>query len=150
MPLRVTVQTGSMGAGVRPPGRVLKSAVRDAARDTLAECGVEDAELSVTLLGDRAIARLNREWLGHDGTTDVLSFPLFADGEAPVGDVYIGVPQARRQAEALGVTLREELCRLAIHGTLHVLGYDHPESNARERSKMWRTQERILAKVMGA
>jgi probable rRNA maturation factor len=108
---------------------------------------VHDAELSVTLLGDRAIAALNAEWLRHDGPTDVIAFPLYEEGEPPVGDVYIGVRQAGRQAAALGVPVSEELARLAIHGTLHVLGFDHPAGPDRVRSPMWREQERILASL---
>jgi probable rRNA maturation factor len=51
---------------------------------------------------------------------------------------------AAREAAAHGVTLREELLRLVVHGTLHVLGHDHPEGAGRERSPMWRAQERYL------
>ncbi len=144
MTLRIQVQSG----GRTPARRGDVAIVRRATRTTLEQLGVTDAELSITLLRDRAMARLNREHLEHDGTTDVLSFALFDGGEAPVGDIYIGVEQAARQAEALAVPLREELARLAIHGTLHVLGHDHPAGRNRERSRMWRVQERILATVM--
>jgi probable rRNA maturation factor len=119
--------------------------VERAARAALVARGVHDGEVSVTLLGDRAIATLNRRWLEREGPTDVLAFPLFEDGEAPVGDVYIGIRQAMRQAASLGVPPAEELARLAIHGTLHVLGFDHPDGVRREKSRMWREQERILA-----
>ena len=73
---------------------------------------------------------------------------LFAEGELPVGDIYIGYDQARRQAAELAVPLSTELARLAIHGTLHVLGYDHPEQDAREGSEMWQRQETILKQVL--
>jgi len=75
----------------------------------------------------------------------VLSFALHEDGEPPLGDVYLGVAQARRQAAAAGVTEEEELVRLAVHGTLHVLGWDHPMDESRVRTPMWRRQERYVA-----
>lgn len=143
MPLHVSAQRGD---GARSAGgRDAVGIVERAARAALVARGVHDAEVSVTLLGDRAIATLNRRWLEREGPTDVLAFPLFEDGEAPVGDVYIGIRQAMRQAAALGVPPAEELARLAIHGTLHVLGFDHPDGVRRETSRMWREQERILA-----
>ena len=64
-----------------------------------------------------------------------------------VGDIYIAPDVARAAAAANDITVREELVRLIVHGTLHVLGYDHPESAARERSRMWRTQERLVKRL---
>lgn len=115
----------------------------------LDEEGAADAELSVTLLDDEAIHAMNREYLAKDRPTDVIAFSL-GDGEAVLGDVYIGADQARRQAEELGVDFVEEVVRLAIHGTLHVLGHDHPEGPDRENSPMYRLQERLVDEVMGA
>jgi probable rRNA maturation factor len=81
----------------------------------------------------------------------VLSFALHDEGEPPLGDVYVGVEQARRQAAEAGVAETEELVRLAVHGTLHVLGWDHPEEpEARFRSPMWLRQEALVAEVMQA
>lgn len=111
----------------------------------------EDAvgELSVALLDDPDIRRLNHEHLGHDRVTDVIAFPLWDEGEPVVGDVYVGFEQARRQAAAEGVPLEEELVRLVVHGTLHVLGWDHPvEAAKREASPMYRLQERIVRAVV--
>lgn len=148
MPVQVSVQRG---AGARSAGgRSAVEVVERAARAALDDRGVDEAELSVTLLGDRAIAALNRRWLDHDGPTDVLSFPLYGAGEPPVGDIYIGVRQAGRQAAEHGVPVAEELARLAIHGTLHVLGFEHPEGAGRLESRMWREQERILADLSEA
>jgi probable rRNA maturation factor len=111
---------------------------------------IADASISVTLLNDARISALNEQYLEHPGPTDVISFPLFQQGEPPVGDIYIGFDQARRQAAELSVGLEAELARLAIHGTLHVLGYDHPEDGAREGSEMWQVQESILRQVLEA
>jgi len=107
--------------------------------------GVADAEISLTLLGDAAIADLNRRFLRHDAPTDVIAFALYDDGESPVGDVYLGYQQALRQAGEHGVPIDQELARLAVHGTLHVLGEEHPEGEDRVASPMWSLQERIVA-----
>ena len=69
---------------------------------------------------------------------------LHEEGEEMVGDVYVGVDQARRQAAEFGATPAEEVLRLAIHGTLHVLGYDHPEGEERAGSEMFGVQEELL------
>ncbi len=123
---------------------LLDAAVRLALRSE----GVDAGEVSLTLLADDAIRDLNRDYLGHDRPTDVIAFALHADGEPILGDVYLGLDQARRQAEPEGVTVEEELARLAIHGTLHVLGYDHPESEDRSTSDMWRRQEELVAMLL--
>lgn len=100
-------------------------------------------ELSLTLLDDAEIRALNRDYLGHDRPTDVIAFAL-GGPEDLVGDVYLGVDQARRQAAEHGVALEDELARLAIHGTLHVLGHDHPAGEERWDSPMFARQEQIL------
>jgi probable rRNA maturation factor len=116
---------------------------------TLATEGVSRAELSVTLLGDEEIAELNRRYLAHDWIPDVLSFPLHGPDEPPLGDIYIGLDQARRQAVEVETSLEEELVRLVVHGTLHVLGYDHPEEpEAREESEHYRRQEALVRRLM--
>lgn len=120
--------------------------VERAARAALADRGVADAELSLALVEDVTITALNRQWKRRNGPTDVLAFALQDEGEPPLGDVYIGWRQALRQAEEEGENPARELARLAIHGTLHVLGWDHPEED-RERSEMWQHQERILEGV---
>ncbi|HUP88464.1 MAG TPA: rRNA maturation RNase YbeY [Longimicrobiales bacterium] len=122
----------------------LQELVVHAVEAVLAHQKIVDASISVTLLGDEEITEMNREYLEHDRVTDVISFPLFDEGEEPVGDVYIGFDQAKRQAEDSDVTLQNELARLAIHGTLHVLGFDHPEEDDRTTSEMWSLQEQIL------
>jgi probable rRNA maturation factor len=123
--------------------------VRRAVRAACAAAAVQHADLSITLLADDAIAELNDRYLAHEGPTDVLSFPLHEEGDRPVGDIYIGIDEALRQAAAHGVDVREEVARLAVHGTLHVLGHDHPDGAARTRSRMWKLQEEIVGRVMG-
>lgn len=130
-----------------PASAATAALLRRAVRAALAD--VADAEVSLTLLDDDGIAALNQQWLKHDGPTDVISFPLYEPGESVVGDVYVGFDQVVRQARENDAPVREELARVAIHGTLHVLGYDHPDGRARLRSKMWKRQERIVREVMG-
>ncbi len=121
-----------------------------AARAALEAAGVAEAELSLALVDDATIERLNEAWLGRRRPTDVIAFSLAGPDEPPLGDIYIGVQEAERQAASRGIPLREELARLAIHGTLHVLGHDHPEEDGREQSPMWAAQERILAAVLAS
>lgn len=122
--------------------------VERAVETVLAREGVADAVLSYAFLDDDMIAELNRKHLGHEGPTDVISFPLSSEGQPLVGDVYVGAEQARRQADDLRVALEEELLRLVVHGTLHVLGYEHPEGEDREGSEMYVRQEVLLAEIL--
>ncbi len=104
--------------------------------------GVEGAECGLLLVGDRTIARLNEQYRGILGSTDVLSFPmregLFgALSPGLLGDVVISAETADRQARAAGRSLREELAALLIHGILHLLGYDHQTpSDARTMKRL--------------
>jgi probable rRNA maturation factor len=122
------------------------------ARATLASERVRDAMLSITFLSNAAIARLNATHLGHRGATDVISFGFREAGRrAPlIGDIYIAPAVARTNARAFGVPVREELARLVVHGTLHVLGYEHPDADARTTSPMWKRQERLLARALAS
>ncbi len=98
----------------------------------------------MAFLGPVRMRALNREWKGHDTPTDVISFALPSPDGVLIGDVYICPAVARAEAKRLEIPVREELIRLVIHGTLHVLGYDHPEGAGRTRSAMWRRQERYV------
>lgn len=124
--------------------------VASIARATLAGERVRDAMLSITFLSNAAIARMNARHLGHKGATDVISFAFAGSGKQSlvVGDIYIAPAVARTNAIESGVPIREELARLVVHGTLHVLGYEHPDADARTRSPMWKRQERLLARAL--
>ncbi len=102
------------------------------------------ARMSVTFLGRDAMRRLNALHLGHDRPTDVISFGFRHPGGELVGDVYVCPWVAAREARVRGIPLRQEVIRLVVHGTLHALGYDHPEGERRSRSAMWRRQERYV------
>jgi probable rRNA maturation factor len=115
--------------------------------------GWSEAELSLTLLNDRAMARLNRETFGRRGPTNVISFPMDADhaaggerpapikGEPPpvLGEVVISIETTRRQARETDWPWQELLDFFLIHGILHLLGYDHeePENATRMDDKTW-------------
>jgi probable rRNA maturation factor len=101
--------------------------------------------LTILITGDDQIQQLNREFLGYDQATDVLSFPAGdrMPGMSPyMGDIAISVPFAERQARAGGHSLLAELQLLVVHGVLHLLGYDHAEPE--DRAEMWRVQAAIL------
>lgn len=134
--------------GVRSP--VSRAKLADAAALVLRAEKATAALLSVTLLTRRAIAALHREHLGHAGPTDVISFGFRDPAGAVIGDVYICPEIATANAKQHGVSVREELLRLVVHGTLHVLGHDHPDGEARTASPMWKQQERLLARVLRA
>lgn len=107
-----------------------------------------EAEVSVTFLGRDAMRRLNATALGHHRPTDVLAFALPAPTGALVGDVYVCPWVAARSARHHGVTLQQELVRLLVHGTLHILGWDHPaDADERLASPMWVRQERYVARL---
>jgi probable rRNA maturation factor len=104
------------------------------------------ARISVAFVGKSRMRRLNAKFLHHDYPTDVISFPLPQPDGSVAGEICICRHVAARHARAHGESVRNELLRLVIHGTLHVLGWDHPD-RGRTRSEMWRRQERYLAAI---
>lgn len=125
-------------------GRLIEAAQRVLA-DYLPD---ENAGMSVVISDDAYITQLNRQYRGIDAPTDVLSFPA---GEPPVslpdeprylGDLVIAYPYSAAQAEREGHSTHDSLVLLVVHGTLHLLGYDH--DNMDHRSAMWAAQARAL------
>jgi probable rRNA maturation factor len=108
--------------------------------------GVGAADLSVTFLSGQRMRALNRRTLSRDRATDVIAFSMPHPGRV-VGDIYVCPSVARRGAKSLGVSEQEELVRLVVHGTLHVLGYEHPENEDRTVSTMWRLQEHYVKEL---
>ncbi len=105
-----------------------------------------DSELSIVLTDEARLQQLNRDYLGIDAPTDVLSFPASETdpetGARYIGDILISMPRARAQAESAGHPLQWEVQLLVIHGILHLLGHDHAEPEEKER--MWNSQAEIL------
>jgi probable rRNA maturation factor len=107
-------------------------------------------EWSVCLVSDRRIRELNREFRSKDSSTDVLSFPgdgeREPDGSLHLGDVVISAPTAEREAQRGGYSLERELQTLALHGYLHLLGYDHETDDG----EMLRLQRRLQRELIDA
>jgi rRNA maturation RNase YbeY len=126
-----------------------------AAESILASVGESQSELSLELVGDHRMRRLNRMYRKKDRTTDVLAFPMresdiLGPKQLPcpmlLGDVVISVPTACRQAKESGRSLGSELAALLVHGVLHLCGYDH-ERSAGEAVRMRRRETAILKKL---
>lgn len=106
------------------------------------------AELSIMFVGDRRMKQLNTQYRGIRRTTDVLSFesaiPFIPDdADNVLGDIVISVPKAEAQAKEYGSGFYDEINRLLIHGTLHLLGYDH-EQTAYKARKMRKKEEELI------
>jgi len=108
--------------------------------------GLEDREVTVVLCSDRRIRELKKEHWGEDAPTDVLSFPTYEPGDPflppHLGDVWISLDTAARQARAAGHSLEEEVLTLAAHGLWHLLGHDH--TTEEEWRGFHNVQRRIL------
>ncbi len=124
------------------PAELLERAALAALRSKSAA----EAELTLVLTGEERMQAMNRQFLGQDRPTDVLSFPSDeTDPETGIrylGDVLVSVPRAAEQAAARGHALEAELQLLVVHGVLHLLGHDHTEAG--EKARMWAAQARVL------
>ena len=109
----------------------------------------QDKEFSVVFVNDEKIQEINRTYRSIDRITDVISFALCDDPENELedelGDIFIDIDQAIRQANAYGHTPAREIAFLAVHGYLHLCGYDH--MNKDDEEKMCKKQEEILARA---
>lgn len=111
-----------------------------------------EAEISILLVDDLQIAAMNRKFLGREGPTNVIAFPMQEgrfSGLSPdlLGDVVISVDTAHREARDAELDLEERLTQLLVHGLLHLHGYDH-EHNAAEARRMAAKSRRLLAKIL--
>ena len=129
----------------------LKMLIRNAVESTL---DFEDfqnyCEVSVTFTDNEGIRAINREYREKDAPTDVLSFPLFeesADGTRMLGDIVISLEKCRAQAEEFGHSFERECAFLTVHSTLHLLGYDHV--NSEEEDKDMRKRQTAIVDAMG-
>ena len=129
------------GAGKKYPARRLKSA----ATRILKLIKKHHAELSIALIGNGEMRKLNARYRNKDYPTDVLSFPAargMPGGLQLLGDVIISVDKAKEQAKERDRSLDEEMTTLLIHGVLHLLGYDH-ERSAKDARIMGRLEEKL-------
>jgi probable rRNA maturation factor len=131
----------------RPTAKtIVKKAVLAAAKAV----STRPIELAIVLSDDSAIRALNRDWRGKNAPTNVLSFPAAAPGKARsaspyVGDIVIAYQTMAREAVAEGKPFNHHLTHLAVHGFLHLLGYDH--ENDRDAEKMERLERKILKRL---
>lgn len=130
------------------PKKLLERAAQAALENQSASV---DAEITVVLTDDTHIRALNRDYLGIDAPTDVLSFPASEidgseinpeTGSPYLGDILISLPYAARSAAKAGHPLEAEVQLLVVHGVLHLLGHDH--ARVREKARMWKAQAEIL------
>ena len=116
---------------------------------TLRKCHTKEVAVGILITGDAEMHGLNRQYRGMDQTTDVLSFnENYIDPESGLeflGDIIISVPRAKKQAQEGGHSMDQEIQLLAIHGILHLSGYDH-DSKLRQK-KMWLMQSEILKEI---
>jgi len=107
------------------------------------------ADLSIVITSHEQIRHLNRQYLGVDAVTDVLSFPAEEidpeTGNLYLGDVLIAYPYVKEQAKAAGHPPEEELQLLVVHGVLHLLGYDHADDEG--RTQMWEAQAQVFQRL---
>jgi len=125
------------------PENVLERAVKAALTH---ESESLESELSIVLTDEARLQQLNRDYLGIDAPTDVLSFPASETdpetGARYIGDILISIPRAETQALTAGHPLEWEVQLLVVHGVLHLLGHDHAE--VKEKARMWKAQAEIL------
>ncbi len=128
--------------------------IRRAVKETLSYEGFSrNAEVSIVICDNDAIREINSEYRGIDAPTDVLSFPQFesadeypALGYVPIGDIIISAERAAEQADTFGHSFERELAFLAVHSTLHLLGYDHVGSEE-EEAVMRAKQRDVMARL---
>lgn len=119
--------------------RISKKKFRNLLRKLFERYGLKEAEMALVFVGKKTIKQLNKKFLGKDAATDVLSFPLgekSADGKFYLGDIIISVPQAFEQSLFRKHSLERELELLAVHGFLHLLGFDHSAGIKEEEDKV--------------
>ena len=104
---------------------------------------VKNAELSFVIVNDRTIQKINKKFLRHDFVTDVITFPL--EPKEIAAEIYINTQQAKRQSNENNVTVKNEITRLVVHGTLHAIGYD--DTTAVNQKKMNLIQERYVSEL---
>ncbi len=116
----------------------------------LRDLGYPDSELSISIVGDRSIRRINREYLGKDRPTNVISFSMregdFGELNPDIlGDVVLSADTALHEAEEGGTTFFGRLVFLTLHGILHLAGYDHERSGEEEAAKMEMKEREVFA-----
>lgn len=118
-------------ANIHPNIKVSRSKLKRFIKDKLKELNVKEKEINIVLTDDEYIRKLNRDYRSIDSATDVLSFSM--DEKELWGDIYISLDTALKQAEEQGWNLEREIKFLAIHGLLHLLGYNDEDEEGYNR-----------------
>jgi probable rRNA maturation factor len=126
--------------------RIPRRETIQASKSVLKAEGLEYRLLNIIFINDRRSQQLNRMFLAHDYVTDVLAFRLDG-GSALEGEVYVNLDRARIQAREYGVSFKNEVMRLVVHGLLHLIGYR--DTTKRLQLKMVRKQEEYLQRISG-
>jgi len=126
--------------------------LREKAEKILSVLGLPESELSVSIVGDRTIRKLNREYLGKDKPTNVISFAMqegpFAELNAHVlGDVVISADTAANEAAEGNIPFESRIIFLLLHGILHLAGYDHERSGEAEAIRMEKKEREIFKEL---
>ena len=136
--------------GASPLGKEGAALVAKAAKAALGPKAKALGELCVVFASDAQVHALNKRFLSHDRETDVISFdyPRLKKTlpDSPFGDVYVSLGVARRQAKAMGHPLAVEAVTLAVHGTLHLVGYDDMKSA--DKARMFKRQDALVAALL--
>jgi probable rRNA maturation factor len=131
----------------RRPSQPAAEALRRVVSETLRRLDVSESDVHVLVTGDVQMRRLNRGWRDQDLSTDVLSFPdgdLLPSRRVLLGQIVVSLDAARRQAGELGHTELRELEELVLHGTIHLLGYDHE----RDQGEMDELELKLLEELL--
>lgn len=156
--IHLSVESRKLGI----PSAWIKKLLKEVLRHVEADIAISEVcEIHLALTDDARIRVLNREYRRKDKATDVLSFPQFhpkeisgrskkkVDAPGPyLGDLVISTEATLKQAKEFGVTKREELIRLMVHGVLHLCGYDHEKVPAAEAQRMRRRERYIRSKLV--
>lgn len=148
MAIKVNVETEN----ITPP-KSIASLCKKSINAVLKHLSVDNVIVTVILTDDEAIAHINKTYRKKKGPTDVISF-AYREVSMPgvgtkehLGDIFISLQTAEKQAAEFGVTLKEELQRLLVHGVLHLLGYDH-EKSAYKKRIMQKKEKEILEDIL--
>lgn len=144
--MRISVRQNERPAPLQ--GAVLRGLIRRALR----VLAISGADLRIVVVGDAEMERWNQAFLGRRGTTTVLSFPEDDAGTGPpgsiAGDIVLSAPACLSRTRGWACSKEERVFFFALHGVLHLLGYDHPKGNA-EASRMRRAEVRVYRSCLG-
>jgi len=133
--------------------KIPQKRIKQTARAILDALDCPDGELSILLVDDQQIEKINTEYLNREGPTNVIAFPM-REGEFSeltpdlLGDVVISVETAGKEAETAGISMQKRFDQLLIHGILHLMGYDH-EKTRKEATRMEKKSSELM-KMLGA